>query len=139
MGSNLQINFFPCTFCRPFENNAFQLCHKTVHIWCDLAESVRSRERLIVRYMYSQKTEWIIVFYCSENPSIAHNLGTTGPNSDGIFSKNIPLQMSTSIKYKTGVEICDMLRESKWILVNLLGRIFARIFVFLLIHNQCIA
>ncbi len=33
---------------------------------------------LIVRY--SQKKKWIsIVFYCSENPSIGHNLGTTGP------------------------------------------------------------
>ncbi len=32
---------------------------------------------LIVRY--SQKKEWIsIVFYCSENPSITHYLGTTG-------------------------------------------------------------
>ncbi len=35
-------------------------------------------EALIVRY--SQKKKWIpFVFYCSENHSIAHNFGTTGP------------------------------------------------------------
>ncbi len=26
-------------------------------------------------------------FYCSKNPSIAHNLGTTGPIHSGVFSK----------------------------------------------------
>ncbi len=41
---------------------------------------------LIVRY--SQKKKWISsVFYCSENPSIAHNLGTTGPIQVG-FQQN---------------------------------------------------
>ncbi len=38
----------------------------------------RKSAALIVRY--SQKKKWIsIVIYCSENPSIAHNLGTTEP------------------------------------------------------------
>ena len=41
---------------------------------------------LIVRY--SQKKKRIsIVFYCSENPSIAHNLGTTGPIEVGFSAK----------------------------------------------------
>ena len=37
----------------------------------------RTSGALIVRY--SQKKKWIsFVFYCSENPSLAHNFGTTG-------------------------------------------------------------
>ncbi len=41
---------------------------------------------LIVRY--SQKKKWIsIVFYCSKNPSIAHNVGTTGPFQVGLSAK----------------------------------------------------
>ena len=41
---------------------------------------------LIVRY--SQKKEWIsFVFYCFENPSIAHNFGTTGQTQVGFSVK----------------------------------------------------
>ena len=37
---------------------------------------------------YSQKKEFIsIVFYCSENPSIAHSLGNTGPMQVGFSAK----------------------------------------------------
>ena len=38
----------------------------------------------------------------------------------------------------TGVEIHDMLRESKWILANLLRENLCKNLVFLYIHNQCI-
>ncbi len=58
----------------------------------------RKSAALIVRY--SQKKKWIsIVFYCSENPSIAHNFGTTGSIKWG-FQQNVPLQMSTNRKLK---------------------------------------
>ena len=41
---------------------------------------------LIMRY--SQKKEWIsVVFYCFANPSIAHNLGTTGPIQEDLTAK----------------------------------------------------
>ncbi len=41
---------------------------------------------LIMRY--SQKRKWIsIFFYCSESPSIAHDLGTTGPIQMGFSAK----------------------------------------------------
>ncbi len=47
---------------------------------------IRKSGALIVRY--SQKKKWnSIVFYCSENPSISHNLGTTGPNQVGFSAK----------------------------------------------------
>ncbi len=37
---------------------------------------------------YSQNKEWMsFVFYCFENPSIAHNLGTTGPIQVGFSAK----------------------------------------------------
>ena len=46
----------------------------------------RKLAALIVRY--SQKKKCIsIVFYCSEHPSIAHNLGTTGPIQVGLSAK----------------------------------------------------
>ncbi len=38
---------------------------------------IRKLGALIMKYMYSQKKEWIsIVFYCFEHPPIAHNFGT---------------------------------------------------------------
>ncbi len=39
----------------------------------------------IVRY--SQKKKLISIVFCSKNPSIAHNLGTTGPIQVGISAK----------------------------------------------------
>ncbi len=43
-----------------------------------------------IDYESSQKKKLIsIVFYCSENPSIAHNLGTTGPIQVGFSAKCI--------------------------------------------------
>ncbi len=48
----------------------------------------RKSAALIMRY--SQKKNWIsIVFYCSENYSIAHKLGTTGPIQVGVSAKCI--------------------------------------------------
>ncbi len=46
----------------------------------DLGESDGSQEHLLWGEMrYSQKKEWVsFVFYYFENPSIAHNFGTTG-------------------------------------------------------------
>ncbi len=56
------------------------------YMYCDLAGSVRSIGRIDVRY--SQKEKLIsVVFYCSENPSITHNLGTTGPIQEGFLAK----------------------------------------------------
>ena len=57
---------------------------------CVLRSSRISRKSaaLIVNVRYSQKKELIsIVFYCSENPSIAHNLGTTGLIQVGFSAK----------------------------------------------------
>ena len=44
-----------------------------------LRSSGISRKSAALNFRYSQKKKWLsIFFYCSENPSIAHNLGTTG-------------------------------------------------------------
>ncbi len=52
---------------------------------CNLAESVGSREHNIWLWDNSWKKEWIsFVFYCSENPSIAHNFEITGPIQVGV-------------------------------------------------------
>ncbi len=58
-----------------------------IYMCCDLARSVEDQSAaLIVRD--SQKRKLItIVFYCSENPSNAHNLGTTGPIQMGFSAK----------------------------------------------------
>ncbi len=55
---------------------------------------------LIVRY--SQKKKWIsTVFYCSENTSIAHNLGTTGSIQVGFSAKcNAPNEHFNQIELK---------------------------------------
>ena len=60
----------------------------------------RKSGTLIVRY--SQKKELIsFVFYCSENPSNAHNIVKPLVRSGGVLSKNyVALQISTSTKYK---------------------------------------
>ena len=56
------------------------------NLCCNLVGSVKKSAALIVRY--SQKKEWIsIVFYCSNYPSIAHNLGTTGLIQVGFLPK----------------------------------------------------
>ncbi len=66
-----KVPLFACTIC-------------TYVLWCSGIS--RKSAALIVRY--SQKKKWIsIVFYCSENPSIAHNLGTTGPIQVGFSAK----------------------------------------------------
>ena len=62
--------------------------HLYGYMCCNLAESVGTWKlgELIVRY--SQKKEWIsFVFYCFENPSNAHNFGTTGPIQVGFSAK----------------------------------------------------
>ena len=46
----------------------------------------RKSAALIVRYSHKKK-RISIVFYCFENPSIAHNLGTTGPIQVGFSAK----------------------------------------------------
>ncbi len=55
----------------------------------------RKSAALIVRY--SQKKKFEVLLFCSENPSIAHNLGTARPIQVD-FQQNVPLQMSTLIK-----------------------------------------
>ncbi len=53
---------------------------KTNTIMIVLRSSGISRKLALLIVRYSQKKELIsIVFYCSENHSIAHNLETTGP------------------------------------------------------------
>ncbi len=57
----------------------------SIHV---LQSSGISRKSAALIVIYSQKKKWIsIVFYFSENPSIAHNLGTTGSIQVG-FSAN---------------------------------------------------
>ena len=42
---------------------------------------------LIVRYSKKIGINFFIVFYCSDNPSIAHNFGTTGLIQVGFSAK----------------------------------------------------
>ncbi len=61
--------------------------HEEITYMCCVLSGISWKSgALIVRY--SQKKELIsFVFYCLENPSIGHNLGTTGPIRVGFSAK----------------------------------------------------
>ena len=86
-------------YMKEFENKS---CN--AYMCCNLAGSVRSLVAFFVRY--SQKKKCIsFVFYYSENPSIAHNLGTTEPIQVGFSSKcTSPNDYFNQIEYWK----CDM-------------------------------
>ncbi len=54
---------------------------------CVLQSSGISWRSAVLIVRYNQKKECISVFYCFENPSIAHNLRTTGPIQVGFSAK----------------------------------------------------
>ncbi len=65
------------------------MCFAVLKLYTNVLRSTRiSRKSAALIVRYSQKKKWLsIVFYCYKNPSIAHNLWTTGPIQVGFSAK----------------------------------------------------